>query len=301
MFGLGMLVKKVFGIVNDWKIKVIWLIIVKINVLELEFEKFLDENLKEKIEEFCKCVVDGENLDKLLLEVFVNCCEVVKCVLGLWVFDVQLMGGIFLYQGNILEMKIGEGKIFVVMFLVYLNVLIGCGVYVVIVNDYLVCCDVEWMSKVFVVLGMIIGVVVFQQFDDEKKVVYVCDVIYLINNELGFDYLCDNMKFELLQMFQCDYYFVIVDEVDLILIDEVCMLLIILGFVQDCLDLYKVIDVLILELVEEYYIVDEKIKQVMFIDDGNEFVEGCLKQLELMLVDYLFYDFESMILVYYVN
>lgn len=169
------------------------------------------------------------------------------------------MGGIFLYQGNIVEMKIGEGKIFVVIFLVYLNVLVGKGVYVVIVNDYLVKCDVEWMSKVFVYLGMIMGVVYLFQDDLEKWQVYQVDVIYVINNELGFDYLCDNMKGLIDQMVQCGYFFVIVDEVDSIFVDEVCMLLIILGLLQDCSEFYKIIDQYMFELQFEYYKLDEKI------------------------------------------
>ena len=301
MLGLGTLAKKVFGTANDRKIKATRSIIAKINALEPEFEKLSDENLKEKTEEFRKRVADGENLDKLLPEAFANCREAAKRALGLRAFDVQLMGGIFLHQGNISEMKTGEGKTLVATFPAYLNALTGRGVHVVTVNDYLARRDAEWMSKVFAALGMTTGVVVPQQPDDEKKAAYACDVTYSTNNELGFDYLRDNMKSELSQMFQRDHYFAIVDEVDSILIDEARTPLIISGPAQDRSDLYKAIDALIPELAEEHYTVDEKTKQVTLTDDGNEFVEGRLKQLELMPADHSLYDPESTTLVHHVN
>ena len=301
MLGLGTLAKKVFGTANDRKIKATRSIIAKINALEPEFEKLSDENLKEKTEEFRKRVADGENLDKLLPEAFANCREAAKRALGLRAFDVQLMGGIFLHQGNISEMKTGEGKTLVATFPAYLNALTGRGVHVVTVNDYLARRDAEWMSKVFATLGMTTGVVVPQQPDDEKKAAYACDVTYSTNNELGFDYLRDNMKSELSQMFQRDHYFAIVDEVDSILIDEARTPLIISGPAQDRSDLYKAIDALIPELAEEHYTVDEKTKQVTLTDDGNEFVEGRLKQLELMPADHSLYDPESTTLVHHVN
>lgn len=301
MLGLGTLAKKVFGTANDRKIKATRSIIAKINALEPEFEKLSDENLKEKTEEFRKRVADGENLDKLLPEAFANCREAAKRALGLRAFDVQLMGGIFLHQGNISEMKTGEGKTLVATFPAYLNALTGRGVHVVTVNDYLARRDAEWMSKVFAALGMTTGVVVPQQPDEEKKAAYACDVTYSTNNELGFDYLRDNMKSELSQMFQRDHYFAIVDEVDSILIDEARTPLIISGPAQDRSDLYKAIDALIPELAEEHYTVDEKTKQVTLTDDGNEFVEGRLKQLELMPADHSLYDPESTTLVHHVN
>jgi preprotein translocase subunit SecA len=301
MLGLGTLAKKVFGTANDRKIKATRSIIAKINALEPEFEKLSDENLKEKTEEFRKRVADGESLDKLLPEAFANCREAAKRALGLRAFDVQLMGGIFLHQGNISEMKTGEGKTLVATFPAYLNALTGRGVHVVTVNDYLARRDAEWMSKVFAALGMTTGVVVPQQPDDEKKAAYACDVTYSTNNELGFDYLRDNMKSELSQMFQRDHYFAIVDEVDSILIDEARTPLIISGPAQDRSDLYKAIDALIPELAEEHYTVDEKTKQVTLTDDGNEFVEDRLKQLDLMPADHSLYDPESTTLVHHVN
>jgi len=301
MLGLGTLAKKVFGTANDRKIKATRSIIAKINALEPEFEKLSDENLKDKTEEFRKRVADGENLDKLLPEAFANCREAAKRALGLRAFDVQLMGGIFLHQGNISEMKTGEGKTLVATFPAYLNALTGRGVHVVTVNDYLARRDAEWMSKVFAALGMTTGVVVPQQPDDEKKAAYACDVTYSTNNELGFDYLRDNMKSELSQMFQRDHYFAIVDEVDSILIDEARTPLIISGPAQDRSDLYKAIDALIPELAEEHYTVDEKTKQVTLTDDGNEFVEDRLKQLDLMPADHSLYDPESTTLVHHVN
>ena len=301
MLGLGTLAKKVFGTANDRKVKATRPIIAKINALEPEFEKLSDEGLKEKTAEFRKRIADGEALDAILPEAFANCREGAKRALGLRAFDVQLMGGIFLHQGNISEMKTGEGKTLVATFPAYLNALTGRGVHVVTVNDYLARRDAEWMSKVFGILGMTTGVVVPQQPDEEKKAAYACDVTYSTNNELGFDYLRDNMKSELSQMFQRDHYFAIVDEVDSILIDEARTPLIISGPAQDRSDLYKAIDALIPELTEEHFTLDEKTKQISLTDDGNEFIEGRLQQMNMMPEGQSLYDPESTTLVHHVN
>ena len=301
MLGLGTLAKKVFGTANDRKVKATRPIIAKINALEPEFEKLSDEGLREKTAEFRKRIADGEALDAILPEAFANCREGAKRALGLRAFDVQLMGGIFLHQGNISEMKTGEGKTLVATFPAYLNALTGRGVHVVTVNDYLARRDAEWMSKVFGILGMTTGVVVPQQPDDEKKAAYACDVTYSTNNELGFDYLRDNMKSELTQMFQRDHYFAIVDEVDSILIDEARTPLIISGPAQDRSDLYKAIDALIPELTEDHFTLDEKTKQISLTDDGNEFIEGRLQQMNMMPEGQSLYDPESTTLVHHVN
>jgi len=220
MLGIGTLAKKVFGTPNDRKIKATRPLVDQINALEPEFEALDDAGIIAKTAEFKQRVADGESLDALLPEAFAVCREAAKRALGLRAFDTQLMGGIFLHQGNIAEMKTGEGKTLVATFPAYLNALTGRGVHVVTVNDYLARRDAEWMSKVYNALGLTCGAVYPMQPDAEKKQAYACDITYATNNELGFDYLRDNMKSELAQMAQRDHYFAIVDEVDSILIDE---------------------------------------------------------------------------------
>jgi len=260
MLGLGTLAKKVFGTPNDRKVKATRPLIEKINALEPEFEALNDEGLMAKTAELRARATSGEDLDSLLPEAFANCREAAKRALGLRAFDVQLMGGIFLHQGNIAEMKTGEGKTLVATFPAYLNALTGKGVHIVTVNDYLARRDAEWMSKVYGALGLSTGVVYPQQPDDEKAAAYACDVTYATNNELGFDYLRDNMKAELSQMHQRSHNFAIVDEVDSILIDEARTPLIISGPSQDRSELYKTIDQLIPDVLEIHYTLDEKPK-----------------------------------------
>ncbi|MEY2960219.1 MAG: hypothetical protein RLZ60_49, partial [Pseudomonadota bacterium] len=301
MLGFGTLAKKVFGTANDRKIKATKPIIAKINALEPEFEKLTDEQLIEKSNEFKGRIENGESLDSLLPEAFANCREAAKRALGLRAFDVQLMGGIFLHQGNISEMKTGEGKTLMATFAAYLNALTGKGVHVVTVNDYLARRDAEWMSKVYGALGLTTGVVVPQQPEDEKRTAYACDITYTTNNELGFDYLRDNMKSELSQMMQRQHYFAIVDEVDSILIDEARTPLIISGPAQDRSELYKAIDALIPELAETHYTIDEKSRQVTFTDEGNEFLEERLRTAGILPADQSLYDPESTTIVHHVN
>jgi preprotein translocase subunit SecA len=301
MLGFGTLAKKVFGTANDRKIKATKPIIAKINALEPEFEKLSDEQLIEKSSDFKARIENGESLDSLLPEAFANCREAAKRALGLRAFDVQLMGGIFLHQGNISEMKTGEGKTLMATFAAYLNALTGKGVHVVTVNDYLARRDAEWMSKVYGALGLTTGVVVPQQPEDEKRTAYACDITYTTNNELGFDYLRDNMKSELSQMMQRQHYFAIVDEVDSILIDEARTPLIISGPAQDRSELYKAIDALIPELVDTHYTMDEKSRQVTFTDEGNEFLEERLRAEGNLPPDQSLYDPESTTVVHHVN
>ena len=233
MLGLGTIAKKVFGTTNDRKVKSTAPIVAKINALEPEYQALSDAGLIEKTEEFKRRVAGGESLDDILPEAFANCREGAHRALGLRAFDVQLMGGIFLHQGNIAEMKTGEGKTLVATFPAYLNALTGRGVHIVTVNDYLARRDAEWMSKVYTALGLSTGVVYPQQPDGEKKEAYASDVTYATNNELGFDYLRDNMRSSLDEMNQRDHFFAIVDEVDSILIDEARTPLIISGPSQD--------------------------------------------------------------------
>jgi len=301
MLGIGTLAKKVFGTPNDRKIKATRPLVDKINALETDFEKLSDEGLKDKTEELAKRAMGGENLETILPEAFANCREAAKRALGLRAFDVQLMGGIFLHRGNISEMKTGEGKTLVATFPAYLNALSGKGVHIVTVNDYLARRDADWMSKVFGALGLTTGVVYPQQPEDEKREAYACDVTYATNNELGFDYLRDNMKSELSQMMQRGHNFAIVDEVDSILIDEARTPLIISGPAQDRSELYKTIDALIPEIEDHHFELDEKTRNVTYTDEGNEFLEQRLSAAGLLPDDQTLYDPESTTLVHHVN
>ncbi|WP_298851269.1 preprotein translocase subunit SecA [uncultured Ruegeria sp.] len=301
MLGLGTLAKKVFGTPNDRKIKATRPLVEKINALEPEFEKLSDQGLIGKTEELRKRALDGESLDDLLPEAFANVREGAKRSLGLRAFDVQLMGGAFLHQGNISEMKTGEGKTLVATFPAYLNALTGKGVHVVTVNEYLAKRDSEWMGKVFASVGMTTGVIWSGQPDAEKLAAYSCDITYATNNELGFDYLRDNMKADLEQVYQKHHNFAIVDEVDSILIDEARTPLIISGPAQDRSDLYTAIDALIPSLSDEHYTLDEKSRNVTFTDEGNEFLEAQLIQAGLIPEGHSLYDPESTTVVHHVN
>lgn len=301
MLGIGTVARKIFGTANDRKIKATRPLVDKINALEPEIEALDDAGLITKTDELRQRVNAGESLDALLPEAFATCREAARRALGLRAFDVQLMGGIFMHQGNISEMKTGEGKTLVATFPAYLNALGGKGVHIVTVNDYLAKRDAEWMSAVFGALGMTTGVVYPQQPEDEKQRAYACDVTYATNNELGFDYLRDNMKSELSQMNQRGHNFAIVDEVDSILIDEARTPLIISGPAQDRSDLYLSIDKLIPELAEEHYTVDEKARSATFTDEGNEFLETLLVEREVLPEGQSLYDPESTTIVHHVN
>src|SRR6056297_291608 len=301
MLGIGTVAKKIFGTPNDRKVKATRPLIDKINALEPEFEALSDEGLIEKTAEFKQRVAAGESLDDLLPEAFANCREAARRALGLHAFDVQLMGGIFLHQGNISEMKTGEGKTLVATFPAYLNALTGKGVHIVTVNDYLAKRDADWMGKVYGALGLSTGVVYPQQPAGEKKEAYAADVTYATNNELGFDYLRDNMKSTLEEMSQRGHNFAIVDEVDSILIDEARTPLIISGPAEDRTDLYKSVDIVIPELSDEHFTIDEKSRNVTYTDEGNEFLEELLHQRGLLPEDQSLYDPESTTIVHHVN
>ncbi|MCR8724427.1 preprotein translocase subunit SecA [Frigidibacter sp. ROC022] len=301
MLGIGTLAKKVFGTPNDRKIKAIRPLVAKINALEDEFSKLTDEGIKGRTEILAKRAQEGESLDALLPEAFANCREAARRALGLRAFDVQLMGGIFLHQGNIAEMKTGEGKTLMATFPAYLNALTGKGVHIVTVNDYLVRRDAEWMSKVYGALGLTTGAVYPQQPEAEKRAAYKADVTYATNNELGFDYLRDNMKSELKDMNQRGHAFAIVDEVDSILIDEARTPLIISGPSQDRSDLYRTIDEVIPLLTDEHYKLDEKTRNVTYTEEGNEFLETQLHERGILPPEQTLYDPESTTVVHHVN
>jgi preprotein translocase subunit SecA len=301
MLGLGSLARKVFGSPNDRKIKGVRPLVEKINALEAEFAALDDAGLRARTEALRNRVAAGESLDAVLPEAFANCREAARRALGLRAFDVQLMGGIFLHQGNIAEMKTGEGKTLVATFPAYLNALTGRGVHIVTVNDYLAKRDAEWMGKVYGALGLTTGVVYPWQPDEEKRAAYRADVTYATNNELGFDYLRDNMKSRLEDMAQRGHAFAIVDEVDSILIDEARTPLIISGPSQDRSDLYVAVDRLIPQLSPEHYKLDEKARTVTFSEEGNEAIEATVRAAGLLPDDRSLYDPESTTLVHHLN
>ena len=302
MLGLGTLAKKVFGTPNDRLVKSVRPLVARITALEPEFAALSDEAIKEKTAALQKRVQEGgENLDDLLPEAFANCREAARRALGLRAFDTQLMGGIFLHQGNIAEMKTGEGKTLVATFPAYLNALAGKGVHVVTVNDYLAKRDSEWMGKVYAALGLTTGVVYPYQGDAEKLAAYRADITYATNNELGFDYLRDNMKGSIAEMAQRGHCFAIVDEVDSILVDEARTPLIISGPSQDRSDLYQTVDKLIPAVLPEHFKLDEKTRNVTYTDDGNEFIEQALSSAGLLPDGQFLYDPESTSLVHHVT
>lgn len=301
MLGFGTLAKKVFGTPNDRKIKSLRPTIDKINALESEFEALSDEDIKAKTDEFRDRVNQGESLNELLPEAFANCREAAKRALGLRAFDTQLMAAVFLHGGNIAEQKTGEGKTLTATFAAYLNALTGKGVHIVTVNEYLAKRDAEWMGKVYAALGMTTGVASSTISAEEKVAAYQSDITYATNNELGFDYLRDNMRVDIESMLQKHHHFAIVDEVDSILIDEARTPLIISGPSEDRSDLYRTVDAIIPLIEEDHFELDEKTRNVTFTDEGNEFLEDQLRVRELIGADASLYDPESTTIVHHVN
>ncbi|MBF9034955.1 preprotein translocase subunit SecA [Rhodobacterales bacterium HKCCE2091] len=299
MLGIGTLAKKVFGTANDRRVKAVRPTVEAINALEPEFSKLTDTEIVSKTAELRNRVQNGESLDDLLPEAFANCREAAKRALGLRAFDVQLIGGIFLHQGNIAEMKTGEGKTLVATFPAYLNALSGKGVHIVTVNDYLAKRDAEWMGKVYTALGLSTGVVYPRQPDAEKREAYAADITYATNNELGFDYLRDNMRASLKDMAQRGHNFAIVDEVDSILIDEARTPLIISGPSQDKSELYVAINELIPGIKDEHFTFDEKARTVTFTDEGNDYLEEALAAAGILPEGQSLYDPESTTIVHH--
>src|SRR5712664_1282044 len=230
---IGALARKFFGSANDRRIKGYQPRVDAINALEPETSALSDEALKARTTEFKDRLADGAELDDLLVEAFATVREAAKRTLGQRHFDVQLVGGIVLHEGTIAEMKTGEGKTLVATLPVYLNALSGKGVHVVTVNDYLAKRDSEWMGQIYNFLGLTVGVIVHGLDDAERNTAYACDITYGTNNEYGFDYLRDNMKYRLEDMVQRGHFYAIVDEVDSILIDEARTPLIISGPLDD--------------------------------------------------------------------
>jgi len=301
MLGIGNMAKKIFGTPNDRLVKATWPLVEAVNAQEEAFKPLSDEQIRAKTDEFKERIAKGESLDALLPEAFANAREAARRALGMRPFDVQIMGGIFLHQGKIAEMKTGEGKTLMATLPVYLNALTGKGVHVVTVNDYLARRDAEWMGQVYRFLGLTVGAVYPNMPEAEKLDAYQADVTYATNNELGFDYLRDNMKAELNQMAQRQHHFAIVDEVDSILIDEARTPLIISGPTEDKSDLYLKIDALVPELAEEHYEIEEKSRSATLTDEGNDFVEQRLHAVGLLEADASLYDPESASLIHHVN
>ncbi|MFM2389771.1 MAG: preprotein translocase subunit SecA [Pseudomonadota bacterium] len=301
MLGFGAIARKVFGTPNDRKVKSVRPLLAQINALEPEFTALSDDDIKARTEAMAMRAMKGESLDALLPEAFANCREAARRALGLRAFDTQLMGGIFLHQGNISEMKTGEGKTLVATFPAYLNALAGKGVHVVTVNDYLAKRDAEWMGKVFAQLGMTTGVVYPYQPDAEKKAAYKCDVTYATNNELGFDYLRDNMRGSIAEMSQRGHFFAIVDEVDSILVDEARTPLIISGPSQDRSDLYTSVNALIPSLEANHFTLDEKTRNATFTEEGDDFIEQRLSAAGQLPDGQSLYDPESTTLVHHIT
>ncbi len=297
---LGSIARKVFGSANDRFVKKQYKLVQKINSYEPEISKLSDEELKNKTLEFKKRLKEGETLDDLLPEAFAVVREAAKRTLGQRHYDVQLIGGIVLHKGMIAEMKTGEGKTLVATLAAYLNALEGKGVHIVTVNDYLAKRDAEWMGQVYRFLGLSVDYIIHEKNDMERKIAYNSDIIYATNNELGFDYLRDNMKFSLDELVQRPFNFAIVDEVDSILIDEARTPLIISGAAEDSSEKYILVNQIIPELVDSDYEKDEKAKSVTLTESGMEHVEQLLKKVGLIKEGGL-YDIGNVTLVHHVN
>ncbi|MGN1062826.1 MAG: preprotein translocase subunit SecA, partial [Alphaproteobacteria bacterium] len=291
--------KSFFGSANDRYIKKLKKIVSKINALEPEFEKLTDEELRAKTAAFQNRLSAGETLDMLLPEAFATVREASKRVLGMRPFDVQLIGGMVLNNAQIAEMKTGEGKTLVATLPVYLNALTKKGVHVVTVNDYLAKRDSEWMGKIYRFLGLSVGCIVHDLTTEERRTAYNCDITYGTNNEFGFDYLRDNMRFTPAEMVQRPFYYAIVDEVDSILIDEARTPLIISGVAEDSSERYISVDKIMKNIRPEHYEKDEKHRNVILTEAGTEWVENQLRASGL--IQGSLYDVENISYVHHVD
>ena len=296
----GAIAKALFGSENDRVLKIMQNRVEAITALEPQLANLSDEELAGRTRWLKERLTGGETLNDLLEEAFATVREAAKRTLGQRHFDVQLLGGIVLHEGKIAEMKTGEGKTLVATLPVYLNALIGKGVHVVTVNDYLAQRDAAWMGAIYSFLGLSVGVIVHGLTDEERQAAYGADVTYGTNNEFGFDYLRDNMKFRLEDMSQREFEFAIVDEVDSILIDEARTPLIISGPAEDSSELYRQIDVLMPLLVEEDYEKDEKQRTVTLTEAGTEHIEVLLQE-HGIVTDGGMYDIQNIAAVHHVN
>ncbi|KAA0698513.1 preprotein translocase subunit SecA [Neorhizobium sp. P12A] len=300
MVSFGGIARKLFGSANDRRVRSFQPNVAEINALEESMRALSDEALAAKTAEFRQQLTDGKSLDDLLIPAFAVVREASRRVLGMRPFDVQLVGGMILHSNAISEMKTGEGKTLVATLPVYLNALAGKGVHVVTVNDYLAQRDSATMGRLYSFLGLTTGVIVHGLDDDERRAAYACDITYATNNELGFDYLRDNMKYDRSQMVQRGHNFAIVDEVDSILVDEARTPLIISGPLDDRSELYNTIDAFIPMLTKDDYEIDEKQRSANFSEDGTEKLENLLREAGLLKGESL-YDIENVAIVHHIN
>jgi preprotein translocase subunit SecA len=300
MAGLGAIARKIFGSPNDRRLKTYAPKVAEINALEPEVQALTDEQLRARTDKFKADIAAGTSLEDILVPAFATVREAARRVLGQRHFDVQLIGGMVLHEGSISEMKTGEGKTLVATLPVYLNALSGKGVHVVTVNDYLAKRDAEWMGRIYNFLGLSYGIIVHGLDDTQRRDAYAADITYGTNNEYGFDYLRDNMKYELGTMVQRGHNFAIVDEVDSILIDEARTPLIISGPLDDRSELYNKIDTFIPLLTADDYEVDEKQRTANFTEAGNVKLEEILRNEGLLKGDSL-YDVENVTVVHHIQ
>ncbi len=294
------LIQKLFGSANERTIKKLKPQVEAINALEPELQKLSDSDLKARTAWFKERLAKGESLDSLLIDAFATVREASRRVLKMRHFDVQLMGGIMLHQGNVIEMGTGEGKTLIATLPVYLNALEGKGVHVVTVNDYLVQRDSSWMGQIYTFLGLSVGCIQHELDDVKRQEAYNCDITYVTNNELGFDYLRDNMKFRVSDMVQRPFNYAIVDEVDSILIDEARTPLIISGPAEDSSELYQQVDTLIPQLESADFEKDEKSRSITLTELGSQKIETLLEKLDLLKGGSL-YEIQNISLVHHVN
>ncbi|MEP3655872.1 MAG: preprotein translocase subunit SecA [Litorimonas sp.] len=293
--------KKIFGTENDRTLKKLRPIVEKINGLEPKFEAMTDDALRAQTEVYRERLQTGETLDDLLPEAFATVREAAKRTLGQRHYDVQLIGGITLHRGEIAEMRTGEGKTLVSTLAAYLNALSGKGVHLVTVNDYLATRDSEWMGQIYNFLGMTVGCINnHDPYRAERKAAYDCDITYGTNNEFGFDYLRDNMKYSVEEMGQRGHAYAIIDEIDSILIDEARTPLVISGPTDDKSDLYRTVDALIPDIAPEGYDVDEKARTATFNEEGTEQIESILRERGMLEGESL-YDVENITVVHHIN
>jgi len=297
---IGAVARKIFGSANERRVRSYQPRVDAINALEKDLEGLSDDALRARTTELKEKVANGASLDDVLVDAFATVREASKRTLGQRHFDVQLTGGMVLHEGRIAEMKTGEGKTLVATLPVYLNALSGRGVHVVTVNDYLARRDAEWMGQIYNFLGLTVGVVVHGLDDAQRQHAYGCDVTYGTNNELGFDYLRDNMKYRVEDMVQRGHVYAIVDEVDSILVDEARTPLIISGPLDDRSDFYNTIDTFIPRLDKTDYEVDEKQRTVTMTEAGMEKMETTLREAGLLKGASL-YDIENVSAVHHVN
>ncbi|NBX03810.1 MAG: preprotein translocase subunit SecA, partial [Alphaproteobacteria bacterium] len=298
---LNALAKKLFGSANDRFVRSLQGKVNQINALEPQLERLSDEELRGRTTWFRERLAGGETVDNLLVEAFATVREAGKRALGMRHFDVQLIGGMVLHKGMIAEMRTGEGKTLVCTLAAYLNALPAKGVHVVTVNDYLAQRDSQWMGKLHQFLGLTVGCITHGMDDEERQAAYGCDITYATNNELGFDYLRDNMKYAREMMVHRPFHYAIVDEVDSILIDEARTPLIISGPTEDNSELYTKVDAQVKNLAATQYEKDEKQRSVTLTEDGVRHVEALLVSAGILIEGTSLYDIENVGLVHHVN